>query len=102
MYEKELKLHIQDIVKNKKKLSFEHLCKLSKGAFPVLIYSLIDNKLKTKYKKKYQGLKELNNIIPEENPINYDWRFDNFTIKKIIELVKLKKYKKIALFGTPS
>jgi hypothetical protein len=99
MYLDDLKKHIDTLLATKDLKSYDEVFKYSKGAFPDVVYPLISTH---SLKKKYYGFKEVNNIIPESNPTNYDWRFDNTTIKKIVSLVKSKKHKRIALFGTPS
>ncbi|HKR06257.1 MAG TPA: hypothetical protein VJY62_16595, partial [Bacteroidia bacterium] len=103
MYKEKLEKHIVKIIKKKNIKSYDDIFKHSKGAFPDLVYPLvlrIDSG--SLFKKKYYGLREVNNIIPESNPSNYDWRFDKITSKKLVELIKHRKYKRIALFGTPS
>lgn len=103
MYLDDLKEHIESLLKTSDIKSYDELFKYSKGAFPDVVYTLISNlKSANSLNKKYYGLKELTSIIPESNPTNYDWRFDNSTTKKIISLIQKRKYTRIALFGTPS
>lgn len=103
MYLDDLKIHIESQLSTKDIESYDELFRYSKGAFPDVVFPIISNlKSVNSLNKKYYGLKELTSIIPESNPTNFDWRFDNTTIKKITSLIRRKKYKRIALFGTPS
>jgi hypothetical protein len=103
MYSENLKEYLKGVIAHEQPKSFDELFRLSKGAFPSLVYSLVNNDKRTKaLSKTYYGLKEIDNTIPESNPVNFDWRFDKNTVSKIARVIKEKKYKRIALFGTPS
>lgn len=103
MYLEALKKYIESIVATNKPESYEDLFRLSKGAFPDVVYDLVlSSDLGKNLKRKYLGFKVVNNVIPESNPTNYDWRFDHSTNKKLVSLIKKRRHKRIALFGTPS
>src|SRR5687767_7279547 len=103
MYLEELKGHIEKVFATKAPTFYDDVFGFSKGAFPDIVHELI-SKFNSSYflKEKYYGFKEVNNIIPESNPTNYDWRFDDKTVQKITTFIKSRKYNRVALFGTPS
>ncbi len=103
MYLLKLKKHIQSIIENVHLQTYDDVFRNSDGAFPDLVYSILKEQFpEVILGKGYSGLKILSDTIPEPNPSNFDWRFDVDTAVNIVEIVKRKGYKNIALFGTPS
>jgi hypothetical protein len=103
MYLKKVKENLESQILNKGVKSFDKLFKFSKGASPDVVYPLISgNPIFHGLSTNYYGLISVNNVIPESNPTNFDWRFTDQTIKKIVAMVRNKKFKSIALFGAPS
>lgn len=102
-YNEDLKKYLKSIIIDEKPNSFDDLFRMAKGAFPTTVYSFLsDDKIRESLSEKFYGLKEVNEIIPESNPVNFDWRFDKATVNRFIRLVRRKKYRKVVLFGTPS
>jgi dGTPase len=104
-YDSDLKKYIKSIIIDKGPESFDEVFRIAKGAFPTTVYSILsDDKIKESLSKKINDLKpeEVNAILPEPNPVNFDWRFDKSTVNKFISLISGRKYRKVALFGTPS
>jgi SAM-dependent methyltransferase len=102
-YERQLKAHIIKTLQQHGIKTFDDVFANSKGAFPDIVYKLLLTlPASKKISRNYSGLRDYSNIIPEANPINFDWRFDKTTISTIVGIAKKKKLKSIVLLGTPS
>ena len=102
MYKKKLKDRISNILRSESNISFEDLCKKSLGAFPFIIHSLLNKEQKQRFSNYLRPtILENKQLLPSENPANYDWRFTEKTNINLFEKIKGKNYR-IALFGTPS
>src|ERR1700722_6824191 len=103
MYLKKLRESLEAEISKKKPRTLDQIFKLSKGASPDIVFPLLaGNPILKDINPTYYGLRKVNNVIPESNPTNFDWRFSDQTVKKIVSIIRNRKYKSIALFGTPS
>jgi hypothetical protein len=103
MYINDLKSQIINFINQSHNVTFDDLFLHSRGAFPDIVYEISKDLLPSEFKiVNFESSSVKNSILPEPNPINYDWRFNDKTIGKIIEIIRDNNFSRICLFGTPS
>jgi hypothetical protein len=101
MEEKEYKKKVVDLISpylNNTNIDLTELAKIAQGITPVELLEIL--KLTPPIEKREISSTDTKFNI-EPNPIDYDWRYDTYTIKNLANMLK-SRHSNIGCFGVPS
>jgi len=101
MYEINLENHIKNIIKEGAQ-SYDEIFRRSKGAFPDIVFPIVKSAVDLPKSAEENNNDRALDALPEPNPSNFDWRFDQETIRFICDLLAKYNISRIGLFGAPS
>jgi hypothetical protein len=101
IYQQELLQHIKSLTESESRLSFHEIVSNSEGASPISVKYILDSfSIEYTNKDSIPSSSNNNNILSDPHPADFDWRFNEATIKKYLyDLINFSE-KKIALLGT--